>query len=257
MAVTKSVRDTAREYVAQDNRDANDEIDLLELLYRLLENWKWIIAAALVCAIAAGAYTILRITPTYQATAKLYVLNSSDSAINLSDLQIGSYLASDYQEVFKAWEVHEMVIENLNLDYSYAQMQSMLSISNPADTRMLYITVTSTDPKLAMDIANEYASVAQKYIYDMMSTEEPNIFSTALEPASPIAPSKTKNVMLGFIAGAFVAIAVVVIRFLMDDKIKTAEDVLKYADLPTLAVVPVLENSGSRKEKTSALKQRR
>ncbi|MDO4356663.1 MAG: Wzz/FepE/Etk N-terminal domain-containing protein [Clostridia bacterium] len=259
MAATEKARNAAQEFGVQKNLNASDEyeIDLLELLYRLLENWKWIIAAALIGAIAFGVYTVMFITPTYQATSKLYVMNSSDSAINLSDLQIGSYLTSDYQEVFKTWEVHEMVIENLNLDYSYSQLQGMLSVSNPTDTRVLYITVTSADPQLAMSIANEYASVAKKYISETMVTEEPNIFSAALEPVAPVAPSKTKNVMMGFLLGAFIAAAIVVIRFITDDKIKTAEDIRRYVDLPTLAIVPVLEGSNSKKDKASASKQRR
>ena len=84
-------------------------------------------------------------------------MSRTDSAINLSDLQIGSYLTSDYQEVFKTWEVHEQVLQNLGLDYEYEQLENMLSITNPADTRVLYITVNSDDPEEATAMANEYA----------------------------------------------------------------------------------------------------
>lgn len=249
MAANENVKNRMNERAVPESarqRNENDEIDLLELFYRLLENWKWIIAAALLCAIAFGVYTTMFIKPTYQATAKLYVLNSSDSAINLSDLQVGSTLAKDYLEVFKTWEVHEMVIENLNLNYSYSQIQGMLSVSNPGDTRVLYITVTSGDPELAKDIANEYAVVAKKYIAETMATDEPNIMSAALKPGGPVAPSRTKNVIMGFMLGAVLAAAIVVVRFLMDDKIKTAEDIRRYADLPTLAIVPVQEDHGQK-----------
>lgn len=74
----------------------------------------------------------------------------------MADLQLGTALTSDYQEVFKTWEVHEMVIEELGLPYSYKEMQSMLTVSNPEDTRVLYITVTYPDAKMAAEIANSY-----------------------------------------------------------------------------------------------------
>ena len=77
------------------------EIDLLELGYEILDKLKYIIAAAVLGIILAGVYVFAIAVPTYEAVAKLYVLNSNDSVVNLSDLQLGNYLASDYTELFK------------------------------------------------------------------------------------------------------------------------------------------------------------
>ena len=214
------------------------EIDLMELLYRLVDRWKWIVAGALLGAILSAVLTFFVLIPKYEATSKLYVLNSNDSAVNLSDLQIGSYLTTDYQEVFKAWEVHEMVIANLGLPYTYQELEKMLSISNPSNTRILYITITSDDPKEAATLANEYASVARKYISNTMATEQPNNFSIALEPTKPVSPNKSLNIILGFLIGAILVVAIVTVLFVMDDKVRTNEDILKYANMPTLAMIP-------------------
>lgn len=110
----------------------------------------------------------------YEATCKMYVTSASDSAINLSDLQIGSYLTSDYQEVFDTWEVHQGVIDRLKLDYDYEELDAMLTITNPGDTRILYITVKRDDPQEAATIANAYAQVAREYISIVMSTDMPD-----------------------------------------------------------------------------------
>lgn len=221
------------------------EIDLVELLYKLLDNLKYIIASAIVCAVIAAVYTIGFVTPLYQATSKIYVVNSKDSAINLSDLQIGSYLTSDYQEVFKTWEVHEGVISKLGLGYTYLNLQKMLTITNPASTRILNITVTSADPQEAADIANAYASVSSDYIAEKMATDKPNVLSMALKPTLPVSPNKTQNIMLGFILGAFIVIGFVVIRFITDDKLKTAEDIRKYTGLATLAMIHVVADNST------------
>lgn len=223
----------------EDTAQEETEIDLIELFYFLLSKLRWIILAALLAAAAAGVYTFFFQTPIYEATSKLYVTNSKDSAINLSDLQIGTYLTNDYQEVFRTWEVHEMVVKNLGIDYTYTQLQNMLSVSNPKDTRILYITVKSPSAAMASVLANEYATVAKKYIYDTMSTEEPNILSVALQPTRPVSPNKTRTVMLGFILGGMLMAGIFVAGFVMDDKVKTPDDILKYAGLVTLAVIPV------------------
>lgn len=226
------------------------EIDLLELFYRLVERWKYIVAAACVGALIMIVYSFVLATPIYEATSKLYVMTASDSAINLSDLQIGSYLTSDYQEVFDTWEVQEMVLQNLGLDYTYQQLSEMITISNPSNTRILNVTAKHSDPQLAARLANEFASVAGRYISETMKTDEPSLLSEALTPAKPVSPKKAMNTILGFLIGALLMIAVVTIQFIMDDKVKTAEDIRRYADLPTLALVPVNGTDASRNSKS-------
>ena len=130
------------------------------------------------------------------------------------------------------------MIQNLGLDYTYDQLQSLLTVCNPSDTRILHITAKTPDPQLSTNIANEYATVARQYIADMMATEEPNIISIALKPTRPVSPNKTLNVIIGFMLGAILMAGIITIRFIMDDKIKTSDDITKYLDLPTLAIVP-------------------
>ena len=222
----------------QPYEDGEDEIDLVELMYRLLEKWKIIVLACILGALIAGVYTIFFVTPTYTATSKLYVVNAKDSAINLSDLQISNYLASDYTEVFSNWHVHEMVIQRLGLDYTYSQLGNMVSVKNPQDTRILYITVTSTDPQEAKDMADTYAQVAREFIAAKMDTKQPNIFEEALLPSRPASPNKTKNVLMGFVLGFALCCGVIVVQFLTDDRLRSADDIEKYVQLPTLGVMP-------------------
>lgn len=224
--------------VAQQPEDAM-EIDLLELMYCLLGRWKMILCFALICAIVAGVFTVFFVTPMYCATSTIYVLSRKDSAINMSDLQIGTALTSDYVKVFSMWEVHEEVITNLNLPYSYAQMEKMLTVDNDSGTRMLDISITSPSPTEAAAIANEYASVVSQYIAETMATDKPNIMSVALVPTNPVSPNKTKNVMLGFILGFLLGAGFVALRTITNDTYKTAEDIRKYTGLVTLAVIPV------------------
>ncbi len=89
-------RDTTQQRLTGNGSEGQEyALDLLELFYRLLENAKSIAVAELIGALLAWSYTVVVVAPKYTATSKLYVLNTGDSAINLSDLQIGNYLASD------------------------------------------------------------------------------------------------------------------------------------------------------------------
>lgn len=237
--------------------DDETTIDLVDVFYRLLASWKLIVCLALVFAIAAGIYTVYFVTPLYRATSIIYVL-SPESIVNVSSLQLGTALANDYIKVFDMWEVHEEVMSNLNLNYTYTEMQKNLSVTNTSGTRMLDISVTSPSPAEAAAIANEYAKVACEYIHETMVIDKPNIMSKALEPTNPISPNKVRNIALGFILGAVLASGIVILRFLMDDKLKTAEDIRQYTGLTMLAMVPVEESDVlDIKSKTSKKNQRR
>lgn len=233
----------------------SEGIDLLELYYRLLEKAKFVVFSALFCAVLAFCITYFLIAPQYTSTAKLYVLNAKDSAINLSDLQLGNYLASDFKEVFDNHIVHERVIENLGLDYDVGKLSSMVSVNNPVDTRILYISVTSKSPKESMMIANEYAAVAREFIAAAMDMDQPNTFEDAVLPTKPTSPSKTRNTIIGFLAGLFLSVAIISISFVTGDKIRTSADIQKYIALPTLGMLPSVTEKYPLKKDQNLKKQ--
>lgn len=221
-------------------------IDLLELCYRLLAHWKMILCVSLTGMLLFGLCTFFLITPMYQATSVIYVLSRRDTAINMADLQIGSALTGDYAKTFELWEVHEQVISNLELPYSYSYMRKNLSVQNDTGTRMLDISFTSPDPVEAAEVANEYARVASQYIADTMATDKPSIMSVALTPTEPISPSMPRNVLIGLALGLVLSCGYVTVRMLLDDKFKTSDDLSKIAGLTTLAVIPI--DSGTKKD---------
>ena len=232
--------------LSQPVESDEETIDLLELLYALLGKWREIAAATVACALIAAIGVLFFVTPKYQASSTIYVISRKDSAINISDLQIGTALTDDYIQVFHMWEVQEKVISNLDLPYTYSQLDKMLSVTNASNTRMLEIIVTSESAQEAADIANEYAEVVQDYIAKKMATDKPSIMSTALVPTVPVSPNKTKSILLGALLGFAVSAGVIVVITLLDDTYKTTEDIKKYTGLVTMAVIP-LEKSDEPK----------
>ena len=224
-------------------------IDLVELFYYLLSKLHFIVLGMLLGGLLLGVYASSNVVPIYTATSKLYIMGQTGSNI-IYDLQIGSVLTMDYQEVFKTWEVHQMVNEQLGLDYSYSQLQSMLTVENPEDTRVLYITIRNTDAQQAADIANAYATAAKKFITQTMATDEPSTFSIALVPSVAGGTSVTGYVTRGILLSTALAGGILVLIFLLDNRPKSPEDILRYANIPTLAVIPRHpELSGDKKHK--------
>lgn len=222
---------------SRPNQPEVKTIDLIGLFFAILEKFWLVVICAIVGAMLMG-WMAGRSTTTYTATAKLYIVDTSSGSINIANLQLGTVLTLDYQEVFKTWEVHEMVIEELGLPYTYAQMQSMLSVTNPEDTRVLYITVAFPDAKMAADIANAYAKAAKTFIINTMRGEEPSDFSIALEPSVGYRVSKSSRMVMGFMLGSVLAVGLITLLFVLDNRPRSPEHIENYGGIPTLAVFP-------------------
>ena len=242
-AVTAAVVQTMTELNKEDNKSENRQqnqpktIDLIGLALHIIEKFWLVVILAVLFACLFGLRA-RNAVPTYTATAKLYIVNPTGGGISISDLQLGTVLTLDYQEVFKTWEVHEMVREKLNLPYSYSQMQSMISVVNPEDTRILYIYATHTNAQTAADIANAYAQSAREFIINTMRGEEPSDFSIALVPSVAHVTSKSSSIIKGFLLGSVLAVGILTLMFVLDDRPRTPESISVYGGIPTLAVLP-------------------
>ena len=242
----------------RDTRDEEMEIDLLELFSYFMTKIWWIIGAFLIGALLAGLVTKFVITPKYTATAKMYMVSSSSqSVVDLTDLNIGQTISGDYVELLKTRPIIEDVIQEQNLDYSYKQLVDMLNLSVVDNTRIIRIDVTSTDNKEAMNIANALAEKGVKELPKLMETPAPHIAEYAIVPVNPSSPSLTKNTMIGALFVLLIMLAIFTVQFLLDDTFKTADDIQREFGVMPLTVIPegkiegleTVEEKGRRKRK--------
>lgn len=226
------------------------EIDLAEVFRRLLARAPMMIAVGLLTALIAFFVSSFFMTPTYESTTKIYVLSRQENnSVTYSDLQMGTQLTQDYAELIQSRYVLEQVVELLGLDMSYDALKGKVSVSVLEDTRIVSITVSDSDPVKAMEIANCIRETATEYITDVMDIEAVNVVETAFLPTQKSRPDVKKLTLLGGLLGVFVIAAIVMIEYLVDDTIKTSEDVEKYLELSTLALIPLGENEKQNKRK--------
>lgn len=230
------------------------EIDIGHILSILWEKILVIIAAGIIVGLAGFLVSKFLITPKYESETKLYVLNrANDSATTLSDVQLSTQLTKDYQILVTSAPVMNQVIKELGLNMKASELASTISVDTPSDTRVLQITVTSNDPKRAKDIADKVAQVSSKKICDIMKIEQVNVIEEGSLSEEPAVDTVQKWTLIGLALGIVLSCAVIIIRSMLDDTVKTTEDVEKYFDLSTLAVIPISEemDDGLGKNKKS------
>lgn len=238
----------------ENMHDDEMEIDLREIFYALKKRIFMILAVGLLCGCLSCVYTKFFMTPVYTSTSSMLVLTKETTLSSLADLQMGSQLTKDYTVLTTSREVLQEVIENQGLDISYKALKSCITLDNPTDTRILNVSVTYPDAEKAKAIVDELANVASAYIGDKMEVIPPKIIEDGEIPTVQTSPSMSKNTMLGLLAGLILSAGIVVVITIMNDSIKTEDDIEKYLGISTLAVVPDRKDYIGKKKKSKKKK---
>ena len=221
--------------------DGEIEIDLFALLMEFRKRLAAILMAGLIGLVVGYAYSSLLITPLYTSTSMMYVVGSDSVISSLANLQLGTQLTLDYQVMIKNRTVMERVVKDLDLPYGYRGLRNRISVSNPEETRILNIRVVDSDPVRAKRIADSVAKEASEYIADIMEQDPPKIIEEGEIPTGKTSPNNTRNAMSAALLAMVAVMGVITIRFVMDDTIKTEDDIRNYFGTTVLAVVPLHE----------------
>ena len=224
--------------------DDEIEIDLRAILLEWKKGW-WMIAAALAAGvIVAVLFSKVVLSPVYRSSSMLYVLSKETTLTSLADLQMGTQLTQDYKVLVTSRPVLEEVAEELGLDMTYEDLLDGVSIDNPTDTRILTITVENRDPLMAKTLVDCISQTASTYIGSIMEMVPPKIVEEGQVPEKPSSPSVKRNAVLGGMAGAALVCGALTVMVILNDTIRTEEDVERYLGLTTLALVPERSSDG-------------
>ena len=227
-------------------------IDLLQV-FRLL--WKYIVLILIVAMIGAVLlffYARMFVTPKYEANALFYVNNSTfslSSAVRIStgELNAAADLVDTYVAIMQSRANMEQVIEESGVNYTYEQLRQMVSAKAVNSTGLFQVTVRSTNPEEARNLANVIATILPAKISDIVSNSSVVVVDSAVTPHARVSPSYTKYAAIGFLLGAVLCSAVILIISFFDDVIHDEDYILQNFNEPLLASIPDLTARGSGK----------
>ena len=222
------------------------EIDLLQLWNAVRHRIWLVLLAGFIVADIAFAITKFLITPMYSSSATMLVVTKETTLSSLADLQLGSQLTNDYEILISSRPVLQQTVEELNLDISYKRLRSMITISNPNDSRMLIISTLQADPELAKNVVDTVAEISSEYIAEKMEVTAPKIIEEGEVPINQSSPSLLRNTAIGGMLGILAAVFLICVAVILNDSIQTEDDIERYLQLPVLAVVP--DKSGSSRK---------
>lgn len=240
------------EAIADKKEDDDIEIDVRQTVWFLKTKFWRIVAVSAIFVLAIAIWIFFIEQRSYQATEKLYITGAGNSIVDLSDLQLGSSLASDYKEVFKNKEIHEKIRQKMHLEYTDDELDQLIDISNPAGTRILVVTATGASEFEAMRLVEEYSEAARLFIEDRMGGRIPSIF----EKATSVKPRRWIIVrsLIAAVLGAAIAFFAYLMYFLFYYKIFDKRVLEEQLHLTILGVIPAGDSDGGAKARRNGKK---
>lgn len=228
--------------------DDYDTIDLLEVLQVVRQHILVIILVTFIAAVAGFGVSRFVMVPQYQASALMIVNTRQDTTSNVTSDQINSAtkLVSTYSIIIKSDTVLQQVINNLGLTLTYGELKDRVTVSAVDDTQVMQITVQSDNPEWARQVCEQITTISPNVILESVEAGSVKLISQASVTPDPVSPNVMKNTAIAALLGLVVSVGIVVLRELLDNKIKTEEDVRKYLDLPVVGVIPDYDMGGKQ-----------
>lgn len=140
-----------------ENQSFTEELRrYLDLLWR----WAWLLALVTLVAGISAYFISRRLTPVYQATARVLVNEAPNSrSTDYASVLTSERLARTYAELLVARPVLEAVVEDMNLLTTYTNLRSRITVTPVRDTQLVDVSVEDTDPLRAAETANKLVAI--------------------------------------------------------------------------------------------------
>ena len=221
----------------KEKLQGRDTIDLLALARVLLSNWLVIALAMVVFGGVMGVYNKFFVQPSYSAEAQIYI--SSDAIVSLQEVQLSAALTQDYSNILTSRSVLKKVIADQQLEMDYRELARLVNVSNPQDTHILKIVVTTAKAEESVAIANSLIQFGVDRIFRIVGQESPSVIDYAeMDAVTVNKTSLSKHVMLGALLALVLVCGILTLRFMMDNTIKDESDVRRLTKYNVLAEIP-------------------
>lgn len=198
---------------------------LLELLYLLKKRLKLVIVLPLVCALAVGMYVLVQHD------------NANSNSLS-SDLSASQMVTNDVATLLKSDRMALETAKALGLEDLKGYTTSITSFTT---SRVLTLEVTGTDPQRTADIANKMAEEVSGVPREVMNVDSVNVVDSAKVPTSPSGPKRPLYIAVGFLAGLFAAVAIVVVADMLNTKVRGEQDLEELLDIPVIGRISAMK----------------
>ncbi len=214
------------------------EIDLSQIMKIIFRKWILIGVITVFMGVMAGGYAYIMLDDVYVAESSMIVQVTSNSDSDYTNLLTGQRLVDTYTEIAESNRVLEELRTNLGFEYSNITLRSMINVVSVSDTLIINLSVESSDPVLAKDIANELVLIVKDLSAEFTGLEDVEVLDVALTPTAPSGPNRTMYIAVGLLLGGMIGVGLVLGFEFLDKSIKNGQDVENILNIRLLGLIP-------------------
>lgn len=230
-----------------DNNKNNVNINFKDLAVFCLNKWPVFLTVISTFIICSLIYSCFIVTPLYDSTGKIYIMNKSSDTISTSDLSVSSYLTRDYENLIADRAVLEDVAKKLDYKYTYGELKNAVMLNNPDGTRFIEITVRTQSANDSKIIVDTVCEVSQEKIIELLGIDRVTIIRKGSVSSRPSVPNISGNVFKSIILALICYTVLMLLLYIFNDKINSQEDVEKYLGISVLGNIPCNKNRARTK----------
>lgn len=221
----------------------NEEIIRIEDIIDVLrKRWKIIVSVTAIATIISAIISFFVISPKYEASTKLFIgkeqTQNADQSYNSSDVQMYQKLLKTYAEVITTNDLVGRAIDDTNLSLKSLDVLGSLTVTPRADTQILEISYTNTDPEVAKEIVESLTNEFINYSVELIPNGNVKIIEEVRLPEKPVSPNKKLNIAIAFLLGLMISVGFSFLIEFMDNTFKTKEQIENELGLPAIGVIP-------------------
>jgi polysaccharide biosynthesis transport protein len=222
------------------------DISIRDFLKLLTKNLLFIVLCAIIGLSGAFCITKFIVKPTYISSVKLYVYTKGDIANtpnynNLNDLNYAQKIVNTYIEMLRTDSFYKSVSDKSLLRYSIDDLKTMINFSVLNDTEVFQVSVLSHNPEESKKIADIITELAPQTISSIQDSALLKVVDPANLPSNSSSPNVPLDSMIGFLLGIIAAILYILLKDMLDVRIKQEDDLSSRYNIPILGSIPEFE----------------
>ena len=160
--------------------------DPVVLLRDVMKRWLLILLAALMVGVGVYISADTRYSPVYKTTTTFVVTNRSSSSTVYSNLSSTTSLAAVFSDLLNSSLLRKTILQDVDTPY----FDGSISASVIADTNLINVTVTASDPRTAFQVAKAIIEHHEEMTYRVVDNVSLEVL---MNPTVPMGPSNSVN----------------------------------------------------------------
>ena len=237
--------------VLNEQADDEMEIDLVQLsveFFRAAKKWWWLFVSLVVIGIA-GLYGFYyaRYSPLYRCEATFTVSTGENSSFYYS-ANAADQMSKTFPYVLDSGYFRSVLLEALGTE----QLNGTISAETIENSNMVTMVVESPSAEDARSILEASLEVYPEVSRFVLGEIELHLIDEIQTPTAPYnQPSRRRIVLFGGLGGLLLASAITLAAVLLNNTLKTTEDMERFSSLECLGALPDIKQKARKNSAAS------